>query len=74
MEPNAKISKTDTSKLLDANNDIIIVGKCANCGVEFHIHKPVEFEWIKLDDKIPDSPGIYKVRTIDGKETEYKYT
>lgn len=23
------------------SNDIDTVGKCANCGVEFHIHKPL---------------------------------
>lgn len=28
--------------LLFADNDIDVVGKCANCGVEFHIHKDFE--------------------------------
>jgi len=29
----------DYKKLLNQSNDIDTVGKCANCGVEFHIHK-----------------------------------
>jgi hypothetical protein len=29
-----------STSLLDQDNDIDIIGKCANCGVEFHIHKP----------------------------------
>lgn len=29
----------NNSPLLDENNDIDTIGKCANCGVEFHIHK-----------------------------------
>ena len=33
------IPAVSNSLLLDANNDIDTVGKCANCGVEFHIHK-----------------------------------
>ena len=28
--------------MLDEDNDIDTIGKCANCGVEFHIHKELE--------------------------------
>ena len=36
---NCSIPPISNSLLLDKNNDIDTVGKCANCGVEFHIHK-----------------------------------
>lgn len=36
----ANWQKQQEVSLLDQENDIDIVGKCANCGVEFHIHKP----------------------------------
>lgn len=32
-------STVNSSLLLDEDNDIDTVGKCANCGVEFHIYK-----------------------------------
>ena len=39
QEKNCSIPPVSNSLLLDKNNDIDTVGKCANCGVEFHIHK-----------------------------------
>jgi hypothetical protein len=35
------------NSLLDEDNDIDTVGICANCGVEFHIHKRNYFETCK---------------------------
>jgi hypothetical protein len=36
---NCSMPTIDNSLLLDEANDIDTVGKCANCGVEFHVHK-----------------------------------
>ena len=36
---NLVLADVSNSLLLDKDNDIDTIGKCANCGVEFHIHK-----------------------------------
>ena len=36
---NCFIPDVSNSLLLDEANDIDTIGNCANCGVEFHIHK-----------------------------------
>jgi hypothetical protein len=36
------LTKNDSQGILEQPNDIDTVGTCANCGVEFHIHKPKE--------------------------------
>lgn len=39
LQHNGILPIINKSTLLDKNNDIYVVGNCANCGVEFHIHK-----------------------------------
>lgn len=38
-EPSAEPTANAMDEKLYSDNDIETVGKCANCGVEFHIHK-----------------------------------
>lgn len=46
--------------LLEENNDILIVGNCANCGVEYHIHKQ---ESTSNVDKTDDSNFFEKLKS-----------
>lgn len=39
LQEKLKLPNVSSPSLLDADNDIDTVGKCANCGVEYHIHK-----------------------------------